>query len=34
MRMMIQAYNQLKKPSVMAQPGTYEAKREAAERQQ
>lgn len=31
--MMIQAYNQLKKPSVMAQPGSPRAKREAAEQQ-
>ncbi len=30
--MMIQAYNQLKKPSVMAQPGSPRAKREAAEK--
>lgn len=30
--MMIQAYNQLKKPSVMAQPGSPKAKREAAEK--
>ncbi len=30
--MMIQAYNQLKKPSVMAQPGSSRAKREAAEK--
>ena len=29
---MIQAYNQLKKPSVMAQPGSPRAKREAAEK--
>ncbi len=29
--MMIQAYNQLKKPKVMAQPGTYAAKKEFAE---
>lgn len=29
--MMIQAYNQMKKPKVMAQPGTYAAKREAME---
>ncbi len=29
--MMIQAYNQMKKPKVMAQPGTYAAKKEAME---
>ncbi len=29
--MMIQAYNQLKKPKVMAQPGSYAAKKEAAD---
>ena len=27
--MMIQAYNEMKKPKVMAQPGTYQAKKEA-----
>ena len=32
--MMIQAYNQLKKPRVMAQPGSFEAKREAQEKLQ
>lgn len=29
--MMIQAYNEMKKPKVMAQPGTYQAKKEAME---
>lgn len=29
--MMIQAYNEMKKPKVMAQPGTYQAKKEALE---
>lgn len=29
--MMIQAYNEMKKPKIMAQPGTYQAKKEAME---
>ena len=31
--MMIQAYNEMKKPKVMAQPGTYQAKKEAMEQE-
>lgn len=31
--MMIQAYNEMKKPKVMAQPGTYQAKKEALEQE-